>query len=383
MPTPFAALFEPLKIGSRMARNRIVHAPMSVCYGDEHGYVTEAAIEHYARRAQGGAGLVVTENFAINAAGRQMPRQTMVSEDVYLPGLTRLAMEVKARGALVMAQIVHAGRYAGPWEIYDDARRLAPSAVPFELTPGRWVTPAEITEAEIWESIRAFGDAAELCRRAGFDGVDIHAGQGFLISSFLSPRMNRRSDAWGGSFDNRVLFALEVVREVRRRTGPEFIVAVHLQSDELMPTGWTIDDAVLLAPRLVAAGVDMLFPTSATFESLRHPENAGLFSRRGYGLADAAAVKQVVDVPVIANGGLGDPADAITALEERRADAIGLARALFVDPDWPEKVSAEAIDQIRRCPCQPSHCLRTQLQGAVCDHWPPDVVERGYLGIDD
>ncbi len=272
--TTFAPLFEPLTVGARTARNRIVHAPMSVCYGDEAGYVTRPQVEHYARRAQGGAGVVVTENFAVNTAGRQMPKQTVVADDSHLPGLSELAGEVKRHGALALVQLVHAGRYAGPWDVYDQERRLAPSAVPFPLTAGRVVTPQEITPEEIAESLDAVGRAAQLCERAGFDGVDIHGAQGFLISGFLSPTTNRRTDEWGGSFDNRIRFALEVVREVKRRTGPDFVVGIHLMSDELAPDGWTIEDSVRLAPMLVGGGVQFLFAIPATCETLRLPRTS-------------------------------------------------------------------------------------------------------------
>src|SRR5690349_18677425 len=112
----FAPLFEPLPVGARTAPNRIVHAPMSVCYGDERGFVTRPQVEHYARRARGGAGWVITENFAVSEAGRQMPLQTVVAHDEHVPGLAEIAREVQAGGALAMVQLVHAGRYAGPWD---------------------------------------------------------------------------------------------------------------------------------------------------------------------------------------------------------------------------------------------------------------------------
>lgn len=373
-------LFEPLHLGSRTARNRIVHAPMSVCYGDTHGYVTQQQIAHYARRARGGAGIVITENFAISESGRQMPKQTVVADDSHVPGLRELAENIKTHGALSIVQLVHAGRYAGPWDVYEQARRLAPSAVPFELIPGRIVTPQEISDEEIDGAISAFGRAAEICEMAGFDGVDIHGAQGFLISEFLSPLMNHRIDKWGGSFDNRVRFALEVVREVKRRTSADFLVGFHLMSDELVADGWTIHDAVRLAPLLTSEGVQFLFAIPATFESLRLTANLGLYGRRAYSVADNAAIKSVVEVPVIANGRLGDPADAAAVLEGGAADAVGLARPLFVDPDWPRKVAEGTESEIRTCPCDPPLCLRTQLTGAICQNWPPDVIELGYLG---
>lgn len=373
-------LFEPWPVGGRTARNRIVHAPMSVCYGDTDGLVTRPEVEHYGRRALGGAGMVITENFAVSTAGRQMPRQTLVENERHLPGLRELAAEIKRHGALALVQLVHAGRYAGPWEEYEKRRRLAPSAVPFELTAGRVVTPQEMTVEEIEDSVEAFARAAELCRRAGFDGVDVHGAQGFLLSTFLSPTMNQRTDGWGGSFDNRVRLTLDVVREVVRRTSPDFLVGVHLMSDELTSEGWKLADSMRLAPLLQDEGVAFIFPIPATFESLRLPQNLGLYGRHMYSVQDCAAVKKVVAIPVVANGRLGDPDDAERVLAKGIADAIGLARPLFVDPDWPRKVASDAVDGIRVCPCNPPTCIRTQLTGAVCDHWPADAAELGYIG---
>jgi 2,4-dienoyl-CoA reductase (NADPH2) len=378
--TGFEALFTPMTLGTRSIRNRIMLAPMSVCYGAADGAVTDREIEHYARRAQGGAGVVITENFAVNMAGRQMPLQTLASGDEHLPGLRRLAAGIRRHGALAMVQLVHAGRYAGPWEEYETQRRLAPSAVPFELTPGRVVTPQEITAEEIEETITAFVRAAQLCERAGFDGVDVHAAQGFLISGFLSPRTNRRTDQWGGSFTGRVRFAVEVVRQIVASTGPDFVVGVHLLSHELVEGGWTIEDAVRLAPLLEAEGAAFLFAIPATFETLRLPDNAGLLNRLGYALADTAALARSVRIPVVANGSLGDPRDAARVLQAGQAAAVGLARPLFVDPDWPGKVAAGAPGTLRTCPCDPPVCLQTQLAGTICDHWPADAQARGYLG---
>lgn len=379
----FAPLFTPMTLGTRSVRNRIVQAPMSVCYGDADGMVTEREIEHYARRAQGGVGVVITENFAVNVAGRQMPLQTLASDEAHLPGLSRLAAEIRRHGALAIVQLVHAGRYAGPWEEYESRRRLAPSAVPFGLTPGRVVTPQEITAAEIDETIAAFARAARLCERAGFDGVDVHAAQGFLISGFLSPRTNRRTDEWGGDFAGRIRFALEVVRGIVANTGPDFVVGVHLMSDERVAGGWTLDDAVWLAPLLEAEGAAFLCPTPATFETMKLPPNLGMLNRPGYSLADTETLARAVRIPVVANGGLADPRDAVRVLETDQAAAVGLARPLFVDPDWPRKVATGALDTLRTCPCDAAHCLRTQLTGAICDHWPETALSRGYLGYEE
>ncbi|MFI9754441.1 oxidoreductase [Streptomyces collinus] len=378
----FAPLFAPLRLGGRTAPNRIFQAPMSVGYANPDGTVTQKEIEHYGRRAQGGTGVVITENFSISVAGRQMPLQTLVNDEDKLSGLRRLAAEIHRHGSLAIVQIVHAGRYAGPWDEYESRPRLAPSAVPFELTPGRVVTPQEMTPEEIEEAIEEFVRAAQLCERAGFDGVDVHAAQGFLISGFLSPRTNRRTDAWGGDFVGRTRFALEAVRRVIANTGPDFVVGVHLMSDERVEDGWTFDDAVRLAPLLQAEGAAFLFAIPATFETMRLPANLGMYDRPGCALDDTAALQRVVDIPVVANGGLGDPRAALQVLETQQAAAVALARPLFVDPDWPTKVRTGTADTRRTCPCDPPRCLQTQLTGAICASWPESTQSRGFLGYE-
>ncbi|GGN58737.1 hypothetical protein GCM10011579_022440 [Streptomyces albiflavescens] len=378
-----APLFTPLNLGRRSARNRIVQAPMSVGYANPDGTVTDREIEHYARRAQGGVGVVITENFAISVAGRQMPLQTLVSDEEQLPGLRRLASEIRRHGALAIVQIVHSGRYAGPWEEYESRPRLSPSAIPFELTPGRVVTPQEITPEEIEEAIEDFVRAAQLAKRAGFDGVDVHVAQGFLLSGFLSPRTNRRTDEWGGDFEGRTRLPLEVVRRIVAATGPDFVVGVHLLSDERVEDGWSLDDAVRLAPLLEEAGAAFLFAIPATFETMRLPHNAGMLNKPGYSLDDTAALQRAVKIPVVANGGLGDPQEAVRVLESHQAQAVGLARPLFVDPDWPRKVETGAKDTLRTCACDTSLCLRTQLTGSLCESWPDSARSHGYLGYDE
>ena len=376
----FPHLFEPLEIGSRTMRNRIVHAPMSVSYADEEGHVTREMVEHYARRAQGGVGMVITENLPVNVSGRQLPKNAFISDERFLSGLRELALEIKGHGALAVVQIVHAGRYAGPWQEYESRRRLAPSEVPFPLLPEVVATPQEITPGEIRETIGAFGDAAALAEEAGFDGVEIHGAQGFLISGFLSPHMNRRTDEYGGSFENRVRFALEVVREVKGRVGEDFIVGFQLMSDELMPGGWTLEESVELSRMLEVEGVHFILPVPATFETLKRPENLGLYGRSLHGLDSAIAIKRVVDIPVIANGKLGDPYVAEHVLKHDEGDAVALARPLLADPDWALKVEAGRTAEIRSCPCNPPKCLQTQLTGSVCMSWPEEVQQQGYLG---
>ena len=378
----YPLLAEPLRIGPRRLRNRVYQAPMSVAYGDDDGFVTRAAAEHYGRRAQGGVGMVITENLAISQAGRQLPHQILAADDSHVAGLAELAGEITRHGAVAIAQIVHAGRYAGPWQEYAARRRLAPSAVPFTLPVGG-VCPDEITRAEIDETIAEFANATRLLREAGFDGVEIHGAQGFLLSSFQTPRMNLREDEYGGSFANRCRLALQVVDAVLEVAGDDFVVGYHLMSDERMPDGWTIEDAVRFGHELEHRGVHFVIPVAATFEALGAPHNAGLYARPKFQHHDTMRLAAELSIPVLANGRLGDPAEAEAVLRRGEAAAIGLARPLLSDPDWYRKVQDGREADLHVCACDPPTCLMTQLTGSICNAWSDSVKQRGFLGYDE
>ena len=373
-------LFSPLTIRKSTMRNRVVHAPMSVCYADASGLPTRAMAEHYGRRAKGGVGMVITENVAVSIEGRQMPLQPMLVDDHAVSAFASVAEEIKKHGALAIMQIVHAGRYAGPWSEYEKARRLAPSAIPFSLLPGKTVTPAEITEAEIEDSLNAFANTARLAAKAGFNGVELHGAQGFLLSSFLSPAMNQRKDKWGGSIKNRSRAFVEATRRVRATVPDDFIIGAQLISDELRPGGWTLDEATTLLPMLERAGIDFFLPVVSTFETLRLPENAGLFARPAFQQDNVKTIRRFATVPVFSNGGIRDPRVAEDLLARGETDAIALARPLFVDPDWASKIEHGLTSDVRLCDCTGATCLKTQLTGSRCESWPKQMQEQGYYG---
>lgn len=376
-------LLEPLTLGRHTMRNRIVQGPLSVGYAAPDGQVTDTTIGHYARRAQGGVGMVMIENYAVSWPGRQMPQQGMAANEEFLPGLRRLAAAIHEQGAVAVLQLVHAGRYAGPWERYEDERRLAPSAVGFELTPGRTVTPQEITRQEISDSIAAFATATRIAREAGFDGVDIHGAQGFLISSFQSPLMNRREDEYGGNATGRNRFAREVVDAVVAAASGELLVGYHLFSDEMSDGGWAQEDAVDFVAALRGRGLDFLVPIPTTFESMRRLRMAGHGDPTHHVPELIGRLKEVADCAVFANGGLGEPADAERAMTQDGADAIVLARPLLADPDWVAKVSGGRPETLLRCACDPPRCAQTQMTGAICSAWPESVQAAGAWLLDD
>ncbi|AEY85495.1 NADH:flavin oxidoreductase/NADH oxidase [Streptomyces hygroscopicus subsp. jinggangensis 5008] len=379
----YPSLFSPLRIGSMQARNKVALAPMTVAYANLDGTVSHAEIEHYARRARGGVGLVITEHFTVSEAGRQLPRQTIVDSDRKIEGLAALAKAVHEEGTLLVAQIGHAGRYAGPWDRYEEQPRLAPSALPFRLVGDRIVTPTEMTQRDISAIVADIGTAAALLIEAGFDGVQLHASQGFLPSQFLSPRSNTREDGYGGSFANRIRFTLECLTEIRSRVGPDPIVGVQLLADEAVHDGWSLHEAIELAIVLESNGADFLVPSVTTFETVRAITSKGEARRWGHQLGATVAIQSAVSIPVIANGGITEPVHAERLLGAGLVAGVALARPLLADPDWAVKAEADDVAGIHRCACDPPQCLRTQLTGAICSSWPEARQRAEYWGRDE
>jgi 2,4-dienoyl-CoA reductase (NADPH2) len=378
----FPLLFETIDIGPATAAHRVWLAPMTVAYANPDGSVSTAEIEHYARRARGGAAVVLTEHFVVSERGRQLPRQTVVDSAEKLQGLAALADAVHAEGALAIAQLGHAGRYSGPWEEYDRAPRLAPSAVPFRLVGDRIVTPTEMTPADIAETLDEFEVSARLLSEAGFDGVLLHASQGFLPSQFLSPRMNRRRDRYGGPFDNRVRFVLEAFERIRAGFGSKGVLGIQLLGDEAVDGGWSLFEAVELARLLEQHGAHFILPTVSTFETLRVIASPKDTRRWGHQLAAAIAIQSAVDIPVIANGGLSSAQEMDGLVAHRLVAAVALARPLLANPDWPLQASSgKAVPDA--CDCDPAICLRTQLTGTVCHSWPARHQAKGYWGREE
>ncbi len=354
-------LFSSFRLGSLTLKNRIAMAPLYLAYPETTGMAGRLVLDHYRTMAASGAALVVVENAGVSPLGIGKARTMLASDDRFIPGLARLADAIKEQGAAAILQINHAGRYAGGPD------RLAPSAVP------TWgVAPKAMTAADIRDVVTEYAQAARRVRQAGFNGVELHGGTGYLPMQFLSPRTNQRDDAYGGSLENRMRFALEVMDAVRQAVGPDYLVGWRLMADELLPGGVTIEDSVPLAKALAARGAAYLSVMVGSYDAFGTPEYLEREKHEGFMAADAAAIKQAVpDTPIITAGRIQSPKTAERILEAGQADLIGLARVLFADPLWPKKAAGEIDEPI--VPCLPgcSLCLKHVMQGkpAPCVRW--------------
>jgi 2,4-dienoyl-CoA reductase (NADPH2) len=318
--------------------------------------------------AQSGVAMVVVENSTVDyATGSGTLRTLRADTDEALEGLGRLAQTIKAEGALASLQINHAGRFAGY-----ASEPVAPSAVE---TFGR--TPKALDREAIDRITVQFADAAARARKAGFDMVERHGGTGYLLAQFLSPRTNCRTDIYGGSLENRQRFALDVVAAVREAVG-NYPVGYRFLADEWLPDGLQLTDSREFAKSLAAARIDYISVMGGTYESFFLPHIVEKSKQEGYMLDLAAAIKAEVDVPVIAAGRMASGAGTENALKTGHADLIGLARVLWADPEWPQKVRNGREADILHCdPDCGDACIQMVMKGrpAYCVQWPPEKLK--------
>jgi NADPH2 dehydrogenase len=310
----------------------------------------------------------VVENCTVDFARGSGSRRTLRADTKdNLEGLKLLAHTIHREGALACLQINHAGRFASAAAV-----PLAPSAME---TFGR--VPEALDHNGIKRIVGQFVAAANLCRSAGFDMIELHGGTGYLLAQFLSPRTNRRTDAYGGSLQNRQQFALEVVAAVRQAVG-DFPVGYRFLADEWMPDGLQLGESQQFARSLSDCGVAYISVMGGTYESFALPHIVAQSKEPGYMLNLSAAIKSQVNVPVIAAGRLSTGAVAEKALAERQADLIGLARVLWADPNWPLKVRTGREHEIVHCnPDCGDACRQMVMKGypALCVQWPTDKMK--------
>ncbi len=388
--TAYAALLSPGRIGSLELRNRIVLCPMGVLLSNPDGSVSDTEVAFYEARARGGAGLLLigTANVAY-PEGTNHPQMHAVSDDRYLPGMRRLADAVHRHGAKVAAQLNYMGVYA-QYDMLRGEPRLVPyePAFPAPDAVGRmlpreeatamataWLTPGAntgfrvATEDDIHRVIGRYAEAAARCQRAGYDGVEIHAGHGYFIDSFLSPR-NQRTDGWGGDLAGRARVLLTVIDEVRRAVGPDYPVWIRLNSREYHhDVGETFTEQTEVARLAIEAGVDAIHLTAyANTDVATAATDAYAPHRVGDLPRYAAELRRATGATVITFG-RHDVDAAERLIADGTGDFVGFGRRLLADPDLPRKLAGDRPEQIRPCiyqyTCIGNIALREPMRCAV------------------
>ncbi len=372
-------LESPFELAGRRLRNRVVHASMTTLRA-ANASTTPGQIQYYENRARGGAAMIVTEPFTFSAM-QDIPRKTRAWNDDNLDGLQRFAAAVETHDCRLVAQIQDPGRARHHAGRHLDA--LAPSALPDDLS---WSMPRAMTRDEIRRFTEDIAQSSARLKRCGFSGVEISAGHGHLFHQFLSPRSNRRTDEYGGSWEGRVRFVAEIIAAIRAACGRDFIVGLKLPGDDGMENGIGPAEAAIVAPLLTAPGevsyVCFAQGTHAMTLEMHVPDRYG--PRMPYRELVRGLRKSIPGVPLIALGRITDPAEAEGLLASGEAELIGLGRALVADPAWPLKAAKGRTNEIRYCiscnTCwdtiitrqQPMACVnnpRVALRDEV-DWWP-------------
>jgi 2,4-dienoyl-CoA reductase-like NADH-dependent reductase (Old Yellow Enzyme family)/thioredoxin reductase len=349
-------LLEPYKIGHMPLRNRIVMAPMSLNL-TENGYVTDKLVCFCERRAKGGVGLItIGDGIVDTPVGNNVKESTAIDSEKYIPKLRELVEAVKAHGAKIAMQLSHGGRRAGRiskqgyLEVTRGQMPVAPSALPHPV-PGQ-VVPRELSREEIREIVEKFGQATRWCIEAGFDAIGLHCAHMYLCGEFLSPWANQREDEYGGDFEGRLRFVLEVIARIRNETGEKYPLIVRMNGEE--PQGGnSMEDIQRIARRFEEAGVDAIHVSvgfgAPTKTRGLIPSVSPMRAPSGCIVHLAENVKKAVSIPVIAVSKLGNVSFAESVLQEERADLIALGRPLIADPDLPLKVMEGRVEDIRPC----------------------------------
>lgn len=357
--------FEPIRIKDMEVRNRTFMPAMGTLFGEaETNRVSERMKNYIEARAKGGVGLIMVEYSAVMPSGRAASMELGIWDDRFIPGLAGLAECAHKWGARIGVQLHHAGR-----STTEDKSGFQPVAPTEDSNPMRGSKPRALTEEDISEIEMRFAQAAGRVKKAGYDCVEIHAGHGYLLSQFLSPYSNKRTDRYGGSFENRMRFLVEILKAVRRTVGEEFPVSVRFSSEEYVEGGLHAEDAVEIAKCLEANGADIINVSQGILDKPEYILTAG-WLEDGFNENAAAQVRKHVRVPVITVGQYHSPEKVENVLRNGSADMVALGRALIADPEFPNKMKDFRWDEIRRCihclnSCcdEPVHCTQNPLFG--------------------
>lgn len=367
-------LYTPASIGRLRLRNRFVQSPMHSKFSTDSGEVSQKLTDYLVRRARGGVSLIILENTAVDwEIGRAAGNPVRIDDDRFVAGLSDLTEAIHREGVLVSTQLHHAGRQNPRGNTEGGVGPVAPSAVTSAAIGDE---PRELTVPEIRRIVQQFRDGARRSVMAGFDMIEIHGSHGYLLTQFLSPQSNLRTDEYGGSFENRARFPLEVVMAIREEVGPDFPISYRISLEERTPNGMEAEEGLAFC-KLIEPYVDVFNVTAATYESMD-----SIFMMQGREPAEllplAARVKAITDKPVIGISRLGWAIEtSAEAVRDGRLDFVAMARTQLTDADLVLKVKNGESDRVRRCiGC--NECIGTFLFGG----WRVHCVINPELGYE-
>lgn len=345
MSASYPRLLAPLDLGFTKLKNRVLMGSMHTGL-EEYPDGMKKLAAFYAARAAGGVGLIVTGGIAPNREGMLVKGAARLDDDRHLDDHRTVTDAVHRAGGKIALQILHAGRYAG----HPDA--VAPSPIRAPISP---LTPREMSEEDILRTIADYGSCAALAKEAGYDGVEVMGSEGYLINQFIVPRTNHRTDSWGGGFENRIRFPVAVLREIREKVGPDFIIVYRLSMLDLVEEGSDWDEVVALAKAVQEAGATII-NTGIGWHEARIPTIATMVPGGAFAWV-TAKLKPEVSIPLIATNRINDPAQAEAILAGGGADMVSMARPFLADPELVNKAAEERPWDINTCIACNQACL--------------------------
>ncbi|MEA2117807.1 dimethylglycine demethylation protein DgcA [Halovibrio sp. HP20-50] len=377
----FDAIFEPIDIGKLTIRNRVVSTAHAEVYATEGGMTTERYVRYYEEKAKGGCGLCICGGSSVVSIDSPQGWWSSVnlSTDRIIPHFQNLADAVHKHGGKIMIQITHMGRRSR-WDGFDWSTLLSPSGI---REPVHRSTCKTIEEEDIWRIVGDFAQAARRAKEGGLDGVELSAVHQHLIDQFWSPRVNKREDEWGGTFEGRMKFGMEVLKAVRAEVGDDFCVGMRICGDEFHPDGLSQDDMKQIAAYYDATGmVDFFGVVGSGCDT--HNTLANVIPNMSYPpepfLHLAAGIKEAVSVPVIHAQNIKDPNQAQRILEGGYVDLVGMTRAHIADPHLIAKIKMGQVDQIKQC-VGANYCIDRQYQGLDVLCIQNAATSREYMGL--
>lgn len=343
MKKDYPNIFKPITVNRTTFKNRVVMTPMGTNYGEPDGQMSYQHINYYRLRAKGGTGLIIVENANVDfPTGSNGTSQIRIDHDSFMPRLYKLTDTIHDEGGMVAIQINHAGASAS-------SARTGVQPVSSSNVPSKdgGEEPRPLTKEEMEVIVKKYGEAAKRAVTAGFDAVEVHCGHSYLISQFLSPIYNKRTDEFGGSPENRARFGRMVLEEVRKQVGPFVPILCRISADEMLPGGNTLEDCLEYL-QYFDEFVDVYNVSAGLNQSLQYQIDSNCYAD-GWRSYMAKAVKEKYGKPVITMGNIRSPKVANEILERGDADFIGIGRGLIADPDWVNKAEFGCEDDIRKC----------------------------------
>ena len=318
--------------------------PMARQFQGFNGEVTQKTIDYYAERAKGGVGLIILGSTRVFPPGHQFytPASLNIGDDRYIPGHCDLVQAIHAHGAKVAIQFGHIGGQTVHQSV------AASDVQQFFCDGTAYCKPRPITRDEIYDMFEWFGQGALKAKTAGYDMIEIHAAHGYLLSGFLSPKLNLRTDEFGGSLENRVSIIVKLIQQIKRMVGDDFPVGVRISADDFVEGSIDLGESPRVARILEEAGADVISVSAGSHET-QHLSNDIMRMDEDFKRPLFEAVKKELDIPIIVGGGYRNPDRADKIVADGVADFLGMARSFLADPDWPQKAREGRVEDIRRC----------------------------------